>query len=132
VSHFTELKTRLTNLDRVLESARKLGFEVEESQGQPVQARGFMGETFEALAVIRTGTRYDIGVLAGEDGNLQFSADWDLLEKVGSLRQEDFQNKIQQQYALCTIQEVAREQGLSVDEPHVAEDGSLEVTVTQW
>jgi len=31
-----------------------------------------------------------------------------------------------------TIEETAEEQGFTVDEPEVAEDGSIEVGVTQW
>jgi len=133
MSHFTQTQTNLTELDRVLKAAKNLGFEVvQDQEGEQLYAMGFMEEKTEAIAVIKSGTRYDIGVVRNEEGKLEFTADWELIKKTGSVNQEEFQQQIQQQYALVTIQEMAEEQGLSMDEPQVAEDGSIEVAVSQW
>lgn len=132
MSHFTEVKTKLDNFERVVAAARRLGNEVLEAETQPLIAQGFMENTMEADAVIKTGYRYDIAIQKNEAGEAELVADWELLEKVGKMKQDEYVNKLKQQYSLLAIEETAEEQGLSIGETHVAADGSIEVTVNQW
>ena len=133
MSHFTEMKTKLKELDRVIQVAKKRGYEVIEAKSQEVlQAQGFMEDKIDALAVIKTSTRYEIAVTRDDEGNLQFTADWNLIEKTSDLREEGFVQEICQNYALSTIEEMAERNGFTMGELEVAEDGSIEVDVSQW
>ena len=126
------MNTNMNDLTRAIKAAQRLNLEVLQSSGTPLYAKGFMGEQIEALAVIRTGTRYDIGIVREADGTIGLEADWDLIEKTSDLRKETLIQKLKQQYALLTVEETAKAQGLSLSTPVIAEDGSIEVTVNQW
>src|SRR5688572_11596435 len=117
MSHFTQMTTKMTNLERLVQAARRRNFEVIESEaGVPLLAQGFMENQTEALAVIKTGSRYDIAVQRNAEGNLELVADWELLSKVTDLNSDSLAKSLRQEYAQVTVEELAAEQGLSITE----------------
>jgi hypothetical protein len=135
MSHFTEVKTKLKNEERIKKVLKNLGFEVvseEEGLEQGVNVRGYFGETTQADFKILTKSKYDIGFVQSNDGSYEITGDWELLPKVSNIEQDLFTNKISQEYAHETIKELAEEKGYSIDYVESEEDGTIEMVVTQW
>lgn len=134
MSHFTEVKTKITNRETLKKALVKLGHQVVEGQNSAgVEVRGYFGETQPADFKILTKSNYDIGFRLGEDGNYEVVGDWELLPKVSDIEQEVFTKAIKREYAHQTILEVAGKMGYSVDYLNQTnEDGQIELSVKQW
>lgn len=129
MSHFTEVKTKLKNKDRIKHVLESMGYTVEENPSG-VEVRGFFGEITKADFKIHAGNNYDIGFIC-KDESYEIIGDWELLPKVAQLSQVDFTNKVSRQYAVQTVREIAEQQNLSLDMSE-SEDGQIEMVVTQW
>ncbi len=134
MSHFTEVKTKIKNEDRIKKVLKRLNFNVVENDdglNVGVNVRGFFGETTLADFKITTKSNYDIGFLKNSDGTYEILGDWELLPKVSGIEKDLFTNKISQEYAFETIKDLAEENGYSLDYEK-SENGELELVVTQW
>jgi len=130
MSHFTQMKTSLTEKDILKKVLKAMKFEVvEEPNG--VEVRGYFGDTQKAEFKVLTDTHYDIGFVKGENGGYEIVGDWELLPKVSGIEQQDFLAKVKREYAREAIVETAKSRGYDV-ECIEAEDGSFEMVVTQW
>lgn len=130
MSHFSQLKTSLTQKDILKKVLKDMNFEiVEEPNG--VDVRGYFGETQRAEFKILTDTHYDIGFVKGATGGYEIVGDWELLPKVSGIEQNDFASKIKREYARESILQTAKSQRYEV-ECVEAEDGTFEMVVTQW
>lgn len=76
MSHFTKCELKMTNLAAIRAALEDLKLNYEEAaQGQQVVVRGYRGDTLKAAFKIDMG-RYDIGVIANENGTYDITADW--------------------------------------------------------
>ena len=135
MSHFTEVKTKLKNKERIMKVLENLGFEVvteEEGLKNGVNVRGYFDDTTAADFKILTKSKYDIGFVSNDDGTYEVIGDWELMPKVSGIEQELFVNKLSQEYAHETVKELAEQKGYSVDYIESEEDGTIEMVVTQW
>jgi hypothetical protein len=131
MSHFSELKTKITNRAILIQALEGLGYTVVEEKG-PVEVRGFFGASVAADFKILTKTHYDIGFVKAEDGNYEIVGDWDLLPQVSGLEQDAFLKQVKREYAKTAIGELARAQGYELTSTVSEETGAIEMVVSQW
>lgn len=135
MSHFTEVKSKLKDRQRLQKVLKNLGFEIIESETgveNGVNVRGYFDESIPADFKILTKSKYDIGFVKNSDGTYDVVGDWELLPKVSQIEQVSFVNKLSHDYAHETIKELAQQKGLSLEYVECEETGTLEMVVTQW
>ena len=122
MSHFTRIKTQLTNLDTVERALEDLGYRVEHAGS----ARGFAGQRAKADLVVQAG-QYDIG-FTQRDGQIEMVADlWGL-----ELDRDAFLKQLTQRYAYHTVKAQAAQQGWQNVEEEVQSDGSIRLVMQRW
>lgn len=131
MSHFSEIKTHLTDKRLLQKALRNLGYRIEEGSSR-VEVRGFMGTKFEADFKILTKTHYDLGFKKNGQGHYDLVADWELLPKVSGIEQASFAATLKKEYAKEAILEMAQSKGYEVAIENNNADGSVELVVTQW
>lgn len=102
MSHFTRVRTRLTDHDVLVQALRNLGYAVE----RRASVRGWRGQTLAADIVVRGTNGYDIGFVATQNG-FEAVADWSGISE----EQEVFIGRIRQEYALLKAESAARRAG---------------------
>ena len=130
MSHFTEVKTNLSELDLIFKTLKALNLQyVHNPNG--VDAMGFYGDKIRCDIKIDTGTKYDIGLRRTADGTYEFVADWEMLKDV-KFDAEALQKKINQRYSYEKVSLTLSEQGYQVEEEGVDEEGNIQMVVSQW
>ncbi len=130
MSHFTELKTQIKDIDTLKSTLQSLELEFEyEPEG--CEVRGFYGDTIKAILKIHTGTEYDVGMRANQDGSYDFIADWEMLKNKG-FDSEAFTGRILQRYSYSSIRKTLEHQGYEFEEESVDEHGNIQLVVSQW
>jgi hypothetical protein len=131
MSHFTEVKTKMTDKTILQSALKQLGFVIEE-EAEGVQVRGFMKESQPADFKILTKTHYDIGFVKGETG-YELVGDWELLPKVSGIEKDLFAKAIKREYAKTAVLEIARANGYEVKTSESAEGtDNIEMVVSKW
>jgi len=126
MSHFSQIKTKIRNLDCLKAALTDLGIEWS-SDSKPV--RGYRGQTQAASIVISQANNYDFGfVWNGQEyelvADLQF---WDQ-----PLPVERFLSKLTQRYACRTILQETEKQGFQVTEEQAQTDGTVRLVLQRW
>lgn len=129
MSHVTEIKTQVFNLETLAQASEQLGLEFVHGQRT---FRSYFDRTKErcdhAIRVPGNSAAYEVGVKAQADGSFQLLFDdWNggfgLLEKIGQGA-----GLLLQRYAIEEAKRLARTQGYSVTES-LCEDGSVELEI---
>lgn len=77
MSHWTEIKTQIKNLNAARAACREIGVElICAAPGQKVQARGYAGNTIAADAVIKLKGPYDVALTREANGSYAMKCDW--------------------------------------------------------
>ncbi|MBN2444852.1 MAG: DUF1257 domain-containing protein [Spirochaetales bacterium] len=133
MSHFTKVKTRIKNFIRLKDILKTCEYTYEEaSEHNTISIKGWNKETTEVLLKIKTGGSYDIGVVQNEKGLYEFVADWWGVETTAGITQEDFMNKITQQYAYSTIREKMNKKGYDVVTEEVDNKQNIRIVLRKW
>lgn len=132
MSHFTKCALKMTNLLAIKKALEdmKLGF-TEAEQGQAVTVRGYRGDTLKAAISVDMG-RYDVGVIANQDGTYDITADWWGVETTKGVSEEEFKHQLSQRYQYHNVKMACEEKGYSVEEEVNEEDGSIRLVVSKW
>jgi hypothetical protein len=132
MSHFTKCELKLTNLValRAALADLKLQF-TEDEQHQSAVVRGFRGDTLKAVMSIDMG-RYDIGVIANENGTYDLTADWWGVETTKGVSEEEFKSQLSQRYQYHNVKQACEEKGYAVEEELNEEDGSIRLVMRKW
>lgn len=132
MSHFTKCELKLTNLValRAALADLKLQF-TEDVQNQSAVVRGFRGDTLKAVMSIDMG-RYDVGVVANENGTYDITADWWGVETTKGVSEEEFRNQLSQRYQYHNVRMACEEKGYAVEEEVNEEDGSIRLVMRKW
>jgi hypothetical protein len=132
MSHFTKCELKMTNLValRAALADLKLQF-TEDVQNQSALVRGFRGDTLKAVMSIDMG-RYDIGVIANENGTYDLTADWWGVETTKGVSEEEFKHQLSQRYQYHNVKQACEEKGYSVEEELNEEDGSIRLVMRKW
>jgi hypothetical protein len=122
MSHFTRIRTKLTDIHTVQKALEELGYTVLSGR-----VRGYRGQETEADLVVKTDSGYDIG-FRDEGSAVVMVADlWGL-----RINRDEFLNKVAQKYAYITVVEQAKEQGWQMATEENQEDGSIRLVLQRW
>ncbi|MBD0334263.1 MAG: DUF1257 domain-containing protein [Cyanobacteria bacterium Co-bin13] len=128
MSHFSQIKTKIRNLESLQAALTDLGTDWKSG---PVEVRGYQGLTQVADVVIEQENGYDIGFRRNSD-----TQDYELVADLQYWKQpltvEGFLNQITQRYAFHTVLNESSRQGFQVSEQQVNQDGSIRLVVQRW
>ncbi|MGB6017366.1 MAG: DUF1257 domain-containing protein [Nodosilinea sp.] len=128
MSHFSQIKTKIRNLDSLKLALNDLGTDW---KAGPCDVRGYQGQTQSADVVIAQGNGYDIGFRRNpETSDYELVADLQYWQQ--SLTVEGFLRQVSQRYAYNTVLSETSRQGFQLSEEQVREDGSVRLVVQRW
>ena len=135
MSHFSTIKTKITDRDALIEALERLGERVNvpwkgTSVVELVITNPSHAEEHPTMEVdIAIGV--DIGFKFNEKtGSFEFYSDHATWEK--DIPVERFLEKLTQQYARMMIHRTIKEEGFEVQEECEMDDNSIELTVNRW
>lgn len=126
MSHFTQVRTKLRDLEALKLALGDVGATVAEGE-----VRGYAGQARQAAVVARLPGRYDVGFVPGPQG-LEAIADWSELRRVEGLQQEAWLAKLTQRYAYHLVLAEAQKQGFTLAQEHQGQDATLQLTLRRW
>jgi len=128
MSHFTTIKTQISQKEVLVEALQLLGYYAEENQELKVTgAHGVNHEVVNAdLAISK-----DIGFRLNETtGTYELVTDLETWSENVPVKR--FIDKVNQQYSRMLVHSTVKEEGFQVQEEWEMDDGSIELTVTRW
>ncbi|MGL5514132.1 MAG: DUF1257 domain-containing protein [Sporomusa sp.] len=125
MSHFTEVATKITNKELLLASLKELGYDAEEK----TSIKGYRGQQSPVDIAVRMRQGYDVGFVLNADGTYSFVADW---FGVQGISEQQFTDKVKQQYALATVMDQINSQGFNVVEQQRDADGQVRLVARRW
>lgn len=126
MSHFSNIKTQIRNLDSLKGALTDLGIDWQEG---PEMVRGYQGQTLQAAIVVKQENNYDLG-FRWNGQEYELVADLQYWQQPLSV--EGFLKKVTQGYALQTILSETTKQGFQVAEQQNNQDGSIRLVVQRW
>jgi len=129
MSHFTTVETKINDLICLGEALDDLELE-HTTEDQKV--RGWRGATETAEMVIRTGSKYDIGVRKLASGYYELFADWWGIETSTGKTQEEMMQPILQRYAYNKIKKEIAAKGFQIAKEKRTDKQELKLTVRRW
>lgn len=128
MSHFSQIKTKIRNLDFLKLALNDLGADW---KAGPCDVRGYQGQTQSADVVIAQDNGYDIGFCRNpETSDYELVADLQYWQQ--PLTVEGFLRQVNQRYAYNTVVSETSRQGFQLSEEQVREDGSVRLVVQRW
>ncbi|MBE9136977.1 DUF1257 domain-containing protein [Nodosilinea sp. LEGE 07088] len=128
MSHFSQIKTKIRNLDSLKVALSDLGADW---KAGPCEVRGYQGQTQSADVVIAQDNGYDIGFRRNPE-----TSDYELVADLQYWKQpltvEGFLSQVTQRYAYNTVLSETSNQGFQLAEEQVREDGSVRLVVQRW
>lgn len=126
MSHFSNIKTKIRNLNSLQEALNSL--EIEWKAG-PLPVRGYQGQTHNAEVVIEQENDYDIG-FSWNGQEYELVADLQYWKQPLSV--DGFLQRVTQNYAYHTVVSESTKQGFQISEQQKNEDGSIRLVVQRW
>ena len=126
MSHFTQIKTQIRNLDSLQAALTELGIDWKLG---PTMVRGYRGQTRNAEIAIEQENGYDLGF--SWNGN-EYELVADLQYWKQPLSVDGFLRRVTQRYAYQTIVKETAQQGFQISEQQQNEDGSIRLLVQRW
>jgi len=126
MSHFSQVKTQIRSLEPLQKALTDLGVKWK-SGAAPM--RGHEGTTTSAEVVIEQANGYDVG-FQWNGSEYALVADMQFWQQPWTV--ESFLRKVTQGYAIATVMGESSEQGFSLSEQQVREDGSVRLVLQRW
>jgi hypothetical protein len=132
MSHFTKCELKLTNLSAIVAALKDMELDFTEAeQNQAVKVRGWRGQTLDGAISINMG-KYDVGVVAAENGTFDLTADWWGVETTHGMTEKEFKDKLHQRYQYHNVLQACEAKGYSLEEEVNEEDGTVQLVVRKW
>lgn len=128
MSHFLRIQTQIREKDHLAAALRDLHYQFQE--GGNLLVRGFAGNQERAEVVVDTGSQYDIGFQKKAE-QYEVVADWWGVQGNSPIRQEQFIQQVNRQYAYNLIRAQAREQNLIVEEDQELANGDRVIVLSE-
>ena len=125
MSHFTTLKTKLTDKDVLVKALNTLSYATQEN----VLLDNPVNHQHEQVRVEVGITRY-VGFKLGDDGTLHLVAELDAWEE--PITVDRFLEKVTQEYARETVLETVQEQCYTVVSEHKSVENTIEIVAERW
>ena len=126
MSHFSNIKTKIRNLDSLKSALNDL--DVDWKNG-PGIVRGYQGQTHKADVVVEQANDYDFG-FSWNGSEYELVADLQYWKQ--PLTVEGFLRQVTQRYAYHTVVNETANQGFSITEQEKNQDGSIRLVVQRW
>jgi len=126
MSHFSQIKTQIRNLESLQSALSDLGIEWKPGASE---VRGYRGQTHAAELAIEQDNGYDLGF---KWNGKEYELVADLQYWQQDLTVEDFLRKITQRYAYRTVVKETEKIGFQVTEQQDNTDGSIRLVVQRW
>ena len=126
MSHFSQIKTQIRNLDSLQAALTELGIDWEAG---PRKVRGYRGQTRNAEITIEQDNGYDLG-FSWNGHEYELVADLQYWNQ--PLTVNGFLQRVTQRYAYHTIVQETARQGFQVTEQQQNKDGSIRLLVQRW
>ena len=126
MSHFSQIKTQIRNLDFLKTALTDLGVEW---KAGPKAVRGYRDQTRDAEIVIEQDNGYDLG-FTWNGKEYELVADLQYWQQ--DLSVEGFLKRVTQRYAYNTVLQETTKQGFQVAEQQQNQDGSIRLLVQRW
>lgn len=134
MSHFTCIKTQIKNVDALVKALVDVGLKNVEVHETAQHLYGYQGDVRPETAEVIIRRKYissssnDIGFKRQEDGQFQaIISDYDRQKY-----SQQWLNRLMQRYGYYALMATAQEQGFTVEEDEVLEDGTVRVVVARW
>lgn len=128
MSHFTNVKTKITDLEALKAALEDLGYPVVEGRAT---IRGWRHATEQAELAARLGS-FDIGFRRTADGTYDAVADWWGVRTYEGVSQADFMRRLTQRYAYRKVIGEVSKQGYTLVEEEQQADQSIRLVVRKW
>ncbi|MEN9518937.1 MAG: hypothetical protein RLZZ381_1525 [Cyanobacteriota bacterium] len=126
MSHFSNIKTKIRNLNFLKAALQDLDVDWKNSSGV---VRGYQGQTHEAEVVIEQNNSYDFG-FCWNGSEYELVADLQYWQQ--PLTVDGFLRQVTQRYAYHTVVNETANQGFTIAEQAKNEDGSIRLVVQRW
>ncbi len=126
MSHFSQIKTQIRNLESLQDALSDLGINW---KGGSQQVRGYRGQTHDAQIAIEQDNGYDIGF---RWNGKEYELVADLQYWKQNLSVDGFLRQVTQRYAYRTVVKETARVGFQVTEQQKNEDGSIRLVVQRW
>lgn len=127
MSHFSKIKTQLTDIEMVKKALEDLGFSY--THNPDLHILGYANKQQQVDLSIRVGDGYEVGLKKNPVTEAyDIVADWYGVK----MNPDYFINKLKQRYAYHKVLHEAEDRGLIVSENTQTKDGSLRLTLRQW
>ena len=123
MSHFTTIAIEIKNGDLLEQALQELDYPVK----QNTLVRGYLGNTTTAEYVIPMPNAYDIGFRKLGDRYELIVDMWGV-----ALNVEEFLGAIAQKYAAKTLLQSASQQGFTIEQEEILEDGTMRIVIGRW
>ena len=134
MSHFTSIKTQIKDKEALIKSLNDVGLKNLEIHETAQSLYGYQGDVRPETAEIIIRRKYvgsasnNIGFKLQEDGQYQA-----IISEYDRHRyNQNWLGKVMQRYGYYTLKASAEEQGFTIEEDEVMEDGTVRVVVARW
>ncbi|MFW9906828.1 MAG: DUF1257 domain-containing protein [Candidatus Thorarchaeota archaeon] len=108
MSHFTKLRTKMTDKECLIKTLSNLNYNVLENS----TIKGYGGRTRKGDIVIKTRGTYDVGFIKSSlDGSFEIIADWYGAARTIGMSRGDFLKEVQKEYAVTKVLQEIRKKG---------------------
>nr|UAD84076.1 hypothetical protein [Gracilaria changii] len=128
MSHFSRIKTSITNLNILKQSLKDLNFEFHIGKSHLQDSSGNLQYVD---IIIKKNNAKIMGFLWNEKEYI-FITDFDLWQYHNDICSENIIEKILQQYAINSVIEVSHIEGFKTVEKEKLKDGSVKLIVQKW
>lgn len=126
MSHFSQIKTQIRNIESLKDALTDLGINWKEG---PCEVRGYQGQTHTAEIAIEQDNGYDVG-FKQNGKEYELVADLQYWQQNKSV--EGFLRQVTQRYAYHRVVKETVGVGFQVAEEQKNEDGSIRLVVQRW
>ncbi len=126
MSHFSQIKTQIRNLESLKEALTDLGIDWKPGKRE---VRGYRGQTHSAEITIEQDNGYDVGF---KWNGKEYELVSDLQYWQQNLSVDGFLRQVTQRYAYHTVVKETTRAGFQVAEQQKNEDGSIRLLVQRW
>lgn len=134
MSHFTTIRTQIQNVQSLVDALADVGFTQVEVYESAHHLYGFEGDVRSQTAEVIIRRQYigdasnDIGFKHQADGTFEaIISEYDRLQY-----SQAWLNQVAQRYGYHQLMRSAPEQGFTVEQTEVLEDGTIRVVVGRW
>jgi len=125
MSHFSKIRTKITNKPKLIKALQLLQYDIQEN----IELVNPLDHQHEKVKVdVSIGN--DIGFRLNNEGVYELVADIQTWKE--SVPPQRFVEKVTQQYAKATILDTVQQQGFTIEKESTTIENTIEIVATRW